>query len=114
VLPARLTADGYDDTREHVARLGRLEWSPDGGDPVAAVPVPGGLVEFLPSVDLDLDAAARKRAEERVRTQAEIDRSEAKLGNPGFVEKAPPHVVQAERDKLERLKAELRALEEEG
>jgi valyl-tRNA synthetase len=114
VLPARLSAHGYDDTREHVARLGRLEWSVDGGDPVAAVPVPGGLIELLRSEDLDLDVAARKRAQERTRTQAEIDRSEAKLANAGFVEKAPPHVVQAERDKLERLKAELRALEEEG
>jgi valyl-tRNA synthetase len=114
VLPARLSADGYDETREHVARLGRLQWSADGGDGVAAVAVPGGLVEFLPSEDLDLDAAGRRREEERAKVQAEIDRSEAKLANPGFVEKAPPAVVQAERDKLERLRAELRALEEEG
>ena len=33
-----------------------------------------------------------------------------KLSNEGFVAKAPPDVVQAERDKLARLQAELDAL----
>ena len=32
------------------------------------------------------------------------------LANDGFVAKAPPHVVQAERDKLARLREELQAL----
>ena len=44
---------------------------------------------------------------ERARLRAEIARAEAKLGNQGFVAKAPPDVVQAERDKLERLRREL-------
>jgi valyl-tRNA synthetase len=110
VLPARLVADGYEGMREHVARLGRLQWSVDGGDPVALVAVPGGTVEMLPSDDLDLDVATRKREQERTRVQAEIDRSKAKLANEGFVAKARPEVVQAERDKLARLQAELEAL----
>jgi valyl-tRNA synthetase len=110
VLPARLAASGYESTRDHLARLGRLAWSVDGGDPVAAVPVPGGAVEILNSDELDLDAAARKRDAERAKLQAEIDRSEARLANPGFVNKAPTEVVKAERDKLARLKAELEAL----
>jgi valyl-tRNA synthetase len=112
VLGARLAADGYDQTGEHVARLGRLAWSVDGGDPVASVAVPGGAVEILPTEDLDLGAAERKRAQERARLQAEIDRSEAKLANQAFVAKAPPAVVQAERDKLTGLRAELEALGE--
>ncbi len=48
-------------------------------------------------------------------------RARAKLANQGFVAKAPPHVVQGERDKLEqltgereRLAAELRALGEDA
>jgi valyl-tRNA synthetase len=32
------------------------------------------------------------------------------LANLGFVAKAPPQVVQAEREKLERVRAELEAL----
>ncbi len=47
---------------------------------------------------------------EKARLRKEIERAEKMLGNPGFTEKAPPEVVQAERDKLERYKRELDAL----
>jgi valyl-tRNA synthetase len=110
LLPARLAASGYESTSDHLARLGRLAWSVDGGDPIAAVPVPGGAVEILRSDELDLEAAARKRDVERAKLQAEIDRSEARLANEGFLNKAPREVVQAERDRLEHLKTELEAL----
>jgi valyl-tRNA synthetase len=53
---------------------------------------------------------ARKREAQRAGLEAEIRRAEGKLGNDGFVAKAPDAVVQAERDKLERLRAELEAL----
>jgi valyl-tRNA synthetase len=48
--------------------------------------------------------------EERERLRNEIARGEAKLANEGFVSKAPPEVVQAEREKLERYRRELDAL----
>jgi valyl-tRNA synthetase len=110
MVPARLSATGYDETIEHVARLARLELLEDGAEPVASIPVPGGTVEILPSADVDLDAAEQKRAAQRTRLEAEIERAQRKLSNDGFVAKAPPEVVQAERDKLERLRAELEAL----
>jgi valyl-tRNA synthetase len=109
-VPARLVANGYEETAEHVARLARLELSQDGADPVASVPVPGGTVEILPSAEVDQDAAERRRAAARAQLEAEIARAQQKLANDGFVTKAPPQVVQAERDKLERLQAELDAL----
>jgi valyl-tRNA synthetase len=110
LVPARLAANGYADTAEHIARLARLELSDDGGEPVAAVPVPGGAVEILASAELDVGAAERKREAEVSRLQSEIERAESKLANDGFVAKAPAEVVQAEREKLERLRAELDAL----
>jgi valyl-tRNA synthetase len=110
VLPARLAAEGYDETVEQVARLGRLTVSGDEGEAVASVPVPGGTIEILPSDELDLDAAERKRAAHRAELEAEIERSERKLANEGFVAKARADVVKAERDKLARLRAELEAL----
>jgi valyl-tRNA synthetase len=126
-ISARLAAEGYDDTAVHVERLGRLELSsePDGSraahsseagrragesDPVASVPVPGGAVEVLATTGLDLSAAERRRAAQIAQLDADIERSEHKLANEGFVAKAPPAVVEAERAKLESLRAEREAL----
>ncbi len=47
---------------------------------------------------------------ERERLRKEIERGEAKLANDSFVAKAPPDVVEAEREKLERYRRELDAL----
>jgi len=111
VLPARLAAPGYEELQGQLARLTRLELDgADGAEPVAAVPVPRGAVEILASADVDLGAAERKRGAKRAELSQEIERAERKLGNQGFVEKAPAHVVQAERDKLASLQAELEAL----
>jgi valyl-tRNA synthetase len=110
IIPARLAAGGYEDTAGQVERLARLAFSPDGGDPVASVAVPGGAIEILPTDELDPGAAEKKRAAERAKLEAEIARAEAKLANQGFVAKAPEHVVAAEREKLARLRAELEAL----
>jgi valyl-tRNA synthetase len=109
-VPARLAATGYEETEEHLARLARLAFTADGAEPVASVPVPGGTVEILPSDDVDLEGAQRRLTARRAKLEEEIERAERKLGNQGFVDKAPPEVVQAERDKLKRLKDELESL----
>jgi valyl-tRNA synthetase len=109
-LPARLAAEGYEETQAHLARLARLAFSPDGGDPAASVPIPGGVIELLPTPDIDLGAAERKRSARRAAVEQEIERAERKLANQGFVAKAPPEVVAAEREKLDALRHELEAL----
>ncbi|HUB03703.1 MAG TPA: valine--tRNA ligase [Solirubrobacteraceae bacterium] len=109
-VPARLAATGYEETEEHLARLARMAFTSDGAEPVASVPVPGGTVEILPSEDVDLEGAERRVAAQRAKLEAEIERAERKLANQGFTDKAPPEVVQAERDKLERLRGELESL----
>ena len=110
-LPARLAADGYAQTAPLVARLARLELDgADGQEPVARVPVPGGAVELLPAEGVDPGEAERRRDAHRERLRTEIARAEGKLANQGFVAKAPAQVVDAERDKLARLQAELEAL----
>jgi valyl-tRNA synthetase len=110
VVPARLQAGGYERVAEHVSRLARVEWSSDGDDPVATVGVPGGSVLVLASDAVDVEAEQRRARERAQKLRAEIARAEGKLANEGFVSKAPPPVVQAERDKLERLKRELEEL----
>jgi len=110
-VPARLEADGYGETAEQVARLARFELNHDGGgDPVASITVPGGAVQVLASGAVDPEEADRRAAQARAKLEAEIARSEGKLANEGFVGKAPPTVVAAEREKLERLREELAAL----
>ncbi len=113
-VPVRLAADGYEHTIEHLARLARLSISEaadgDRAQTVASVPVPGGQVEILAGADLDLEGAQRRRAQRRAKLESQIERSERKLDNPGFVAKAPAAVVEAERAKLARLQSELDAL----
>jgi valyl-tRNA synthetase len=106
-VPARLAAEGYSGTAFQIERLARLEFSQDGAEPVAAVPIPGGTVEILPAEHVDHEAAARKLAARRAELEKEIERAERMLANPGFVAKAPEAVVAAEREKLARLTAEL-------
>ncbi len=109
VLPARMQAAGYEATLAHVARLGRLEIVSEGAGGVN-VAIPGGAIEILPSGDVDLAAAASKREAKREQLEADIKRAEGKLGNAGFVAKAPAAVVEAERGKVQSLRAELEAL----
>jgi valyl-tRNA synthetase len=109
-VPARLEADGYDGVAEQVARLARFEFSGDGGDPVATVTVPGGVVRVLAGGGFDPEEAERRRAKRRAELGAEVARVEAKLANERFVERAPVHVVEGERTKLARLREELEAL----
>jgi valyl-tRNA synthetase len=104
VLPARI--DGLDGSAGLVARMARLDLESDG-EPTATVPVPGGSVEIRAGDLVDREAEARKAAAERERIEQEIARAEAKLRNEGFVAKAPPDLVRAEREKLERLRREL-------
>jgi valyl-tRNA synthetase len=116
VIPARLAAEGYGETLEQVARLARFsfEAAADGanGDAVASVAVPGGAVQVLRSDSVDPHEAERRRSQRRATIEKEVARAEQKLANEGFTSKAPPQVVEAEREKLERFREELAELEE--
>jgi len=128
VLPAR--AEGID-PQEFVGRLARFEFQDqsgrlrsgreeshmdapsapppgDGGDPVAAV----GPVKILASEGIDADAVAARLDSRREELRSEVKRAEGKLGNEKFVDRAPPEVVEEERRKLERYRAELEELSE--
>jgi valyl-tRNA synthetase len=111
-IPARLEAAGYEQTAAHVARLARFELQSDanGASDAATIAIPGGAIVVHASDAVDLGAAERKLSERRTKLQAEIARCESKLANEGFVAKAPPAVVEAEREKLAQMRAELETL----
>jgi valyl-tRNA synthetase len=103
VLRAR--ADGGP-PHELVGRLARFDFDGDEGDPVASV----GAVEVLASAELDAERVERRIEERRSNLRSEVERAEGKLANERFVAKAPPEVVAAEREKLDRYRAELAEL----
>jgi valyl-tRNA synthetase len=100
VLPAVI--DGMAPS-EFVGRLSRFAFDGVGSEPVASV----GPVRVLASEALDAAAVEARLGKRREELQAEIERGERKLGNKGFVAKAPAAVVEEERGKLERYRAEL-------
>jgi valyl-tRNA synthetase len=99
------TTDGFEPPG-FVARLSRFEFDGVGSEPVAAV----GPVRVLASEQLDADAVIRRLEKRREELRAEVERGERKLGNEGFLAKAPAEVVEEERGKLERYRAELAEL----
>jgi len=61
---------------------------------------------YIPLAELvDMQAEKARLEGELKLTDSEIARAEGKLGNAGFVAKAPEAVVNAEREKLEKLRA---------
>ncbi len=105
VLPARAEQA---EPREFVGRLARFGFGEDGGEPIAAV----GSVKVLASAEVDGDAV-RARLEARLEElRSEVARAEGKLANEGFVARAPAEVVEEEREKLGRYRAELEELSE--
>jgi valyl-tRNA synthetase len=89
-----------------VGRLSRFEFDGVGSEPVASI----GPVRVLASDQLDAEAVAARLDKRREELRSEVERGERKLGNEGFVAKAPSEVVEEERGKLERYRSELAEL----
>jgi valyl-tRNA synthetase len=64
-------------------------------------------VRILASDEVDSDAFRQRVEARRGELENEVARGEKKLGNKGFVDKAPPEVVQEERAKLDAYRREL-------
>jgi valyl-tRNA synthetase len=67
-----------------------------------------GAEIYLPLAGLiDLDQELSRLNKEKEKLEQEVNRAEQKLSNKGFVDKAPAHVVQSEREKLESYRKQL-------
>jgi valyl-tRNA synthetase len=106
VLPARVAADDAPPPHELVGRLARLSFDGADGEALATI----GPLEILTSDEVDAEQVRRRIGERRDTLRAEVERSQGKLANAGFVDNAPPEVVAAERAKLARYQAELEEL----
>jgi len=76
---------------------------PPSGLPVAVV----GPHRIMPHIEVDPKAERERVAKEIKRLEAEIAKSRQRLGKSSFVERAPAHVVQQERDRLNAHQATL-------
>ena len=115
-IPARIVGGAYEDSLDTIGRLARFDITVDGSsdEVVGSVGLEGATVEVLPSDTVDPAEAQARIAAECDRLRGEIERARGKLANKGFTDKAPPQLVQGEREKLERFEAELAELDGSG
>ena len=71
-----------------------------------------GIELYMPLENLvDMEKEKQRKQEEKKKIEAEIQRAEKMLSNPGFVSKAPTAKIQEEREKLEKYKEMLKKFE---
>ena len=84
---------------------------PGDAGPESATALVGGMKVLIPLAGLiDKDAELARLEKEMGRLRQDIERTEKKLSNPNFVDKAPEAVVQKERDKMAQGQAALQDL----
>ena len=98
-----------------LAKLESIRVLADGeATPACATALVGKSELMIPMAGLiDKDAELDRLAKEIVKTQGEIARIEGKLGNEGFVAKAPEAVITKEREKLAGYQEALVKLEQQ-
>ncbi|MGM0834269.1 MAG: valine--tRNA ligase [Pseudomonadota bacterium] len=111
-------AQRLESNRHFLAKLAKLEsatWLPNPDDaPLCATQLVGDMEVLVPMADLiDKDAELKRLAKEIDKQDKLIGGIEKKLGNEGFIAKAPEAVVEKERGKLAEFQAAKKLLEEQ-
>ena len=111
-------AERLESNRHFLAKLAKLEsatWLSNPDDaPLSATQLVGDMEVLVPMADLiDKDAELKRLAKEIEKQDKLIGGIEKKLGNEGFIAKAPEAVVEKERGKLAEFQAAKQLLEEQ-
>jgi valyl-tRNA synthetase len=89
-----------------VSDLRVLSELPKADSPVAVV----GPHRLMPHIEVNAEAERERVAKETKRLEAEIAKAKEKLADASFVERAPSHVVQRMRDRLNTFQSTLNRL----
>ncbi|MBA0049835.1 valine--tRNA ligase [Streptomyces sp. AJS327] len=118
-VPAQLELAGTPLVAHEEAIRQLLRLQPAGGEfqPTASLPVAGATVALDLSGVIDIEAERKRLTKDRDAAEKELRQTSAKLGNEGFLAKAPEEVVAKIRDRraaaeadIERLTAQLERL----
>jgi len=106
------TAESYVKTLAGISEIA-VQGDTDGiGADAVSIVIPSGMI-YLPFAELvDIEKEIERLTGEKEKYAAEIDRAEKKLANEGFVKKAPPKLIEEEKEKIETYKEMLKAAEE--
>ena len=98
-----------------LAKPESVAWlAPDGEEPESAIALVGEMKVLIPLAGLiDKDAELTRLEKEIGKIQGNLEKTEAKLQNPSFVDRAPADVVQKERDRCAEMQGALKQLEEQ-
>jgi len=103
--------------RHYLASLGRvesIEWLGDSEGPEFATALVGDMKLLIPMAGLiDKEAEQARLGKELDKKRGDLERTENKLGNASFVDKAPAAVVDKEKAKAEDLRSAITQLEEQ-
>ncbi len=106
--------EGLESYLRFMARLSEVTPLRDEQD--VATGIPTTIVEDLRlalHIEVDREAERNRLEKQREKLLEEQGRCQAKLSNPGFVERAPANVVAQERERLERFSTSLGELEQQ-
>ena len=124
-LPVLLANASEDDQRifnnnqgfiNALAKLDTVEWLDNNTDaPESATALVGDMQILIPLAGLiDKDAELARLRKEIGKLEANINKGEAKLANPGFVDKAPAAVVEKERTRVAELAKAMAQLQQQA
>ena len=106
-----------DNNRHYITALGRvesIEWLGDQEGPESATALIGEMKLLIPMAGLiDKEAEQARLGKELNKKRTELERTENKLNNASFVDKAPAAVVDKEKAKAEDVRSAIRQLEEQ-
>jgi valyl-tRNA synthetase len=97
-----------------LGRVESIEWLGDQDAPESATALIGDMKLLIPMAGLiDKEAEQARLGKELDRKRGDLERTENKLGNASFVDKAPAAVVDKEKAKAEELRSAISQLEEQ-